>query len=308
MHFDDNVKKLWEEIKELKQERNAVILAHYYQKPEVQEVADLVGDSLELARRAAETDADVIVFCGVHFMAESAAILSPDKTVILPVEEAGCAMADMVTAELLQDKKKELPNAVVVTYVNSSAAVKAESDICCTSANVVKIIKSIPEDKDILFVPDRNLGAYAARKTNRKIELWAGHCPVHHELTVEDVTKAREMHPQAKLLVHPECPPEIIELADYVSSTSGLLRYARESSVEEFIIGTEEGILHQLAKENPGKHFYILHKEKLICPDMKYITLPKLKESLEKMEPQVTVPQDTREKALNCLQRMLDMK
>ncbi|MBM7856036.1 quinolinate synthase [Desulfohalotomaculum tongense] len=308
MHFDAQVHQMWEDIKQLKKERNAVILAHYYQRPEVQEIADYVGDSLELSRQAANTNADVIVFCGVHFMAESAAILSPDKTVILPVEKAGCAMADMVTAESLRAKKKEMPGAVVVTYVNSSAEVKAESDICCTSANAVKIIQSIPEDREILFVPDRNLGRYAAKQANREVVVWAGQCPVHDEITIEDVVKAKEQHPGAKLIVHPECPPEVADLADFVSSTSGLLRFARESEHREFIVGTEEGILHQLVKENPHKKFYILHQRKMVCPDMKYTTLPKLKESLENMNPQVSVPEGIRAKALKCLERMLNVK
>lgn len=308
MHWDENVHKIWEDIRSLKKKRNAVILAHYYQKPEIQEIADYVGDSLELARKAAGTSADVIVFCGVHFMAESAAILSPDKTVLLPVKESGCAMADMVTVEALKARKKELTNPVVVTYVNSSAEVKAESDICCTSANAVKIVKSIPEDKDILFVPDKNLGHYAAKQAKRELVLWEGYCPVHDEVKVEDVIRAKEEHPQAELIVHPECRPEVVDMADFVSSTSGLLRYAKESNAKEFIVGTEEGILHQLKKQNPGKKFYILEKEKLVCRDMKYTTLPKLKEALENMNPQVTVPAEVRERALKCLQRMLDVK
>ncbi|MEG6617213.1 quinolinate synthase NadA [Peptococcaceae bacterium 1198_IL3148] len=307
MQFDDNVKQLWDDIKKLKQERNAVILAHYYQPPEIQEVADFVGDSLELSRKAADTDAEVIVFCGVHFMAESAAILSPDKKVVLPVESAGCPMADMVTADALRAKKKQLPNTVVVSYVNTSAEVKAESDICCTSANAVKIIESIPTDKEILFVPDKNLGANVARQANRKLTVWAGECPIHDNLTVEDVLAAKGQYPGAKVLMHPECRPEVVELADYVSSTSGLLRYAAENEAAEFIVGTEEGILHQMRKQNPDKKFYLVHS-KMVCKDMKYTTLPKLKEALETLMPQITVPADIREKALGSLERMLAVK
>ncbi len=304
MQFDDNVRQLWDDINKLKQKRKAIILAHYYQKPEIQEIADFVGDSLELSRTAAKTDAEVIVFCGVHFMAESAAILSPEKTVLLPVAEAGCDMADMVTAQALREKKKEMPNAVVVTYVNSSADVKAESDICCTSANVVKIIQSIPPEKDILFVPDRNLGIYAARQAQREVTVWEGYCPVHNDITVEDLLAAKNKYPNAVVLMHPECRPEVSELADYVSSTSGILRYAKESNAQEFIIGTEEGILHQLQKQNPDKKFYLL-SSKLLCKDMKLTTLPLLKQALETMSPRVTVPQEVREKALVSLERML---
>ncbi len=307
MLFDGSVKQLWEDIKKLKEHRRAVILAHYYQKPEIQEAADFVGDSLELSRAAAQTDAEVIVFCGVHFMAESAAILSPDKTVLLPAAEAGCAMADMVTAEALRQKKKEIPNCVVVTYVNSSAEVKAESDICCTSANVVKIIQSIPKGKNILFVPDCNLGSYAAEQAQREVIVWEGCCPIHNDVTAEDVLAAKSKHPNAPVLMHPECRPEVSAVADYVASTSGILRFARESDAQEFIIGTEEGILHQLKKQNPDKKFYLLHN-KLVCQDMKLTTLPRLKQALETMTPRVTVPKAVRERALTCLERMLAVK
>lgn len=307
MNFDNDVIQLWDDIRKLKHQRNAVILAHYYQLPEIQEIADFVGDSLELSRKAANTDADVIVFCGVHFMAESAAVLSPNKKVILPVESAGCPMADMVTPEALRAKKKEMPNTVVVSYVNTSAEVKAESDICCTSANAVKIVQSIPEDKNILFVPDQNLGSNVAKLANRELELWAGHCPIHNDLTVEDILAAKRQHPEAKVLIHPECRPEVIELADYVSSTSGLLRYASENEVQEYIVCTEEGILHQMRKQSPDKKFYLVHS-KMVCADMKYTTLPQLKEALENMTPQITVPDDIREKALISLERMLAVK
>ncbi|WP_031517122.1 quinolinate synthase NadA [Desulfofalx alkaliphila] len=298
---------MWEDIKQLKKERNAIILSHLYQRPEIQEIADLVADSLELARRAAQTDADVIVLCGVHFMAESAAILCPDKIVLLPEEDAGCPMADMVTPEALRAKKAEMPNAVVVTYVNSSAEVKAESDICCTSANAVKVIQSIPEDKEILFVPDKNLGQFAAKQANREMVMWEGHCRTHDLVTPEELLEAKKKYPEAKVMVHPECRPEVTALADHVSSTSGMLRYARESQAKQFIVGTESGILHQLCKQNPDKEFHILHK-KLICPNMKATTLKKVKEALENMRPQITVPAHIRERALKSLERMLEVK
>lgn len=292
------------EIEHLKQKRQAVILAHYYQLPEIQDIADYVGDSLELARKAASTEAKVIVFCGVHFMAESAAILSPDKIVLLPDAGAGCPMADMVTPEALRAKKRTMPGAVVVTYVNSSAEVKAESDICCTSANVVKVIQAIPPDQEILFIPDRNLGDYAATQTGRKLVSWAGYCYVHDQLSPADVRQAKARYPKAKVLVHPECNPAVIAMADYVSSTSGILRFAKESVATEFLIGTEGGILHQLSKQNPTKKFYIIH-EKLACKDMQATTLLKLKECLTIMQPQITVPPDIRKRALNSLERML---
>lgn len=307
MNVEEKLSKLTEDIKRLKQERNALILAHVYQRPEVQEVADIFGDSLELSRRAAATDADVIVFCGVHFMAESAAILSPDKIVLLPEENAGCPMADMVTAEELRAKKREIPGAVVVAYVNTSAEVKAESDICCTSANAVKIVQSIPEDKPIIFIPDKNLGSYVANKTGRAMTLWEGWCNTHDWVTTEEVLKAKEEHPDALVLIHPECRPEVVALADYVSSTTGLIKYAKESDAKEFIVGTEAGIMHQLYKQCPDKDFYLATR-RLVCPNMKATTLEKVKQALETMQPQITVPQDIREKALACLEKMLAIK
>ncbi|MEG6520607.1 quinolinate synthase NadA [Desulfotomaculum sp. 1211_IL3151] len=304
MSIEDKISQLTEDIKKLKKERNAIILAHVYQRPEVQEVADIIGDSLELSRRAAATDAEVIVFCGVHFMAESAAILSPDKIVLLPEENAGCPMADMVTAEELRAKKKEMPEALVVAYVNTSAEVKAESDICCTSANAVKIVQSIPEDKPIIFIPDKNLGAYVANQTGRPMTLWEGWCNTHDWVTTEEVTKAKQEHPEALVLIHPECRPEVVAMADYVSSTTGLIRFAKESTAKEFIIGTEAGILHQLYKQCPGKEFFLATK-RLVCPNMKATTLAKVKEALVTMQPQITVPPEIREKSLRCLERML---
>ncbi|AEG58539.1 quinolinate synthase NadA [Desulforamulus ruminis] len=303
----DKIRQLTEEIQKLKKERNAIILAHVYQRPEVQEVADIIGDSLELSRKAAATDADVIVFCGVHFMAESAAILSPDKVILLPEENAGCPMADMVTAEELRIKKQQLPEAVVVAYVNTSAEVKAECDICCTSANAVKIVQSIPQDKEIIFIPDKNLGMYVASKTGRPMTLWEGWCNTHDWVTPEEVLRAKEEHPEALVLIHPECRPEVVALADYVSSTTGLIKFARENEAKEYIVGTESGILHQLYKQCPGKEFYLATK-RLVCPNMKATTLDKVKRALEIMQPQITVPQEIREKALACLERMLAVK
>jgi quinolinate synthase len=301
---EEKVRYLSEEIKRLKKERRAVILSHVYQRPEVQEIADFVGDSLGLAQQAAKTDAEVIVFCGVHFMAESAAILSPDKIVLLPEIKAGCPMADMVTVEALRERKKEIPGVIVVCYVNTSAAVKAESDVCCTSANAVKVVSSLPEDRPVLFIPDKNLGQYVARQTGRKIHLWEGYCNTHDRLFAEDVLAAREAHPEALVLVHPECHPEVIDLADAVASTTGMIRFARESSAREFIIGTETGILHQFRKQCPDKEFY-LASDKLICPNMKATTLEKVHRALVTLEPRVTVPPEIREKALRSLERML---
>jgi quinolinate synthase len=294
---------LEQRIAELKKERNAVILVHNYQRGEVQDIADFVGDSLELSQKAAATEADVIVFCGVHFMAETASILSPDRTVLLPDASAGCPMADMITAAQLIEKKKELPAATVVTYVNSSAAVKAESDYCCTSANGVKVVASIDSD-EILFVPDQYLGDFIARRTGKNLHLWPGYCPTHVKILPEDITRARREHPRAKVVVHPECRPDVIALADEALSTSGIIRYAGRADVAELIVGTEVEILHRLRKENPGKLFYPA-SEKAICPNMKKITLDKVLASLVNMAPEVRVPEDIRVRAKAAVDRML---
>jgi len=300
------IQELSEKILNLKKERKAVILAHFYQRPEVQEVADFIGDSLGLSQQAAKTDAEVIVFCGVHFMAESAYILSPDKIVVLPDENAGCPMADMVDAVQLDRKKREMPEAAVVCYVNTSAEVKAECDIACTSANAVKVITSLPAGKPILFVPDKNLGHYIMSKTGREIMLWDGYCYTHDRLTPDDIIKSKEDHPEALVLVHPECRPEVVALADVVSSTAGMLRFARESDAREFIIGTETGILHPLRKQCPDKKFRIA-SNKLVCPNMKKTTLDKVYRSLANLEPRVTVSEEIRERAISCLKRMLEI-
>ncbi|NCO66035.1 MAG: quinolinate synthase [Candidatus Aquicultor secundus] len=293
------------EIQRLKKERNAIILAHNYQVAEVQDIADFVGDSLRLSQQAAATSADVIVFCGVHFMAETAAILSPTKTVLLPDINAGCPMADMVTADELREFKAQHPGTPVVTYINSSAEVKAESDYCCTSANAVKIIEAIDAD-EIIFVPDQHLGHYAATKTSKNIILWKGYCPTHRRITPEELTKQKEAHPNAKAVVHPESLAEVIALADAVASTEGILRYARETDAKEFIIGTEVGILHRLRKENPDKVFYPAF-ERAICPNMKRTTLEKVLFSLQDMEHVITVPEDIAALAKRAIDRMLQI-
>lgn len=302
----ENKESLIEKINRLKKEKRAVILAHNYQRKEIQEIADYVDDSLALSRKAAQTDAEVIVFCGVHFMAESAAILSPDKIVLLPEERAGCPMADMVTAEGLRELKEKHPDAAVVTYINSSATVKAETDVCCTSANAVKIVASIPEKK-IIFSPDRNLGAYIqSQLPDKELILWAGYCPTHEKIDQEDVLSLKEEHPQAKVLVHPECPKEVIALGDYVHSTTGIIRAAQELDSNEFIICTEYDLIHRLHKEVPNKTFYFPTKKPL-CPNMKLTNLEKLAACLENMKPQITVPDEIRIKARASLDRMLDL-
>ena len=294
---------LVEKILKLKPQKNAVILAHNYQHGEVQDIADFVGDSLELSQKAAKTAADVIVFCGVHFMAETASILCPDMTVLLPDMHAGCPMANMINAEQLRQKKRELPNATVVCYVNTTAEVKAESDICCTSANAVKVIESIDND-EILFVPDKYLGHYVSTQTDKKINLWPGYCITHARIRPQDIIRLKQEYPQAKAIVHPECRPEVIAVADEVLSTGGMIRYARREDVSEMIVGTELGIIHRLRKENPGKRF-IPVSEKAICPNMKLITLEKILWSLEEMAPEVKVPEAIRIRAKAAVDRML---
>ena len=292
------------EIRELLRKRSAVMLAHNYQRDEIQEIADITGDSLGLSQEAAKTDAEVIVFCGVHFMAESAAILSPGKTVLLPRMEAGCPMADMVTADDLRAWRAKHPEAVVVTYVNSSAEVKALSDICCTSGNAVNVVRSIPADREIFMVPDRNLAHYVAKKSGRALTWWDGYCPTHERLKVEAAARAKAEHPDALLVVHPECPPEVVEMAAAVLSTSGIYSYCGKSDAKEFIIGTEMGILYRLRKENPGKIFHLASRA-LICPNMKLTTLEDVRDSLETLSPRVSVPAETREGALAALEAML---
>jgi len=290
-------------IKQLLKEKNAIMLAHNYQPPEIQDCADLCGDSLELSRKAAETDAKIIVFCGVHFMAETASILSPDKTVLLPRHDAGCLMADMITAEALAVKKESLPEMPVVTYVNSTADVKAISTICCTSANVVQVAESLDAD-EMLMTPDRNLAMYAASRTGKKIHIWDGYCPTHEWLKTEDVAEARAKHPKAVFLAHPECRPEILKIADAIASTSGMIRHAASAKEKEFIIGTEMGLLHPLKKACPDKVFHPASK-KMICKNMKRISLEDVVKSLENMTGEVKVPEEIRIPALAAVERML---
>lgn len=296
---------LADDILRLKRERNAVILAHNYQPGDVQDVADLRGDSLELSRAAAREEAEVIIFCGVDFMAETAAILSPEKRVVMPAAGASCPMASMITARDLRGFKEENPGAAVVCYVNSSAEVKAESDICCTSANGVEVVASL-EEETVLFVPDRNLGRYVSRFTDKRIITWNGYCYVHDRYTPEDVSRARALHPEAEVLVHPECRPEVIDLADGVYSTSGMARRARDSPAREFIIGTEVGMNYRLKVENPGKEFYPL-SEKAVCLDMKKTTLERVRSALETLEPRVTVPEEVAGRARVAIERMLSI-
>jgi len=294
-----------DKIKALAKKRNAIILAHNYQPPEIQDIADLCGDSLELSIKASKTTSDIIVFCGVHFMAETAYILSPDKIVLLPATDAGCPMAEMINPVSLQKKKKALGNIPVVTYVNSSAAVKAVSDVCCTSANVIKVVESINAD-EILMTPDKNLALFAASRTSKKIHLWDGFCPFHNTLTAKDVTKAKTDHPEALFIAHPECPPEVLTLADSIQSTSGMIKFAGESLHPSFILGTENGLLYPISKAYPGKKFYPA-SEKMVCGDMKKITLEKILLSLETLSGRVTVPKDIRKKAWGAVQKMIEL-
>ncbi|HHP51038.1 MAG TPA: quinolinate synthase NadA [Moorella mulderi] len=305
MFMDKEIKELQEAISKLKEEKGAVILAHYYQRREIQEVADYIGDSLELSRRAASLPVGVIVFCGVHFMAETAALLSPEKRVVLPDLEAGCPLADMATPEEVRLRREALGHPLVVCYVNTSAAVKGESYICCTSANAVEVVGKLPEEAAVLFLPDRNLGAYVKGfYPQRAIFLWPGYCPVHEGVEAEDILRLKELHPRAKVLVHPECKPSVVELADKVASTSGMVKYVRESGAGEFIVATEKGILHHLAKVYPEAKFY-LASPRLECPDMKKITLEKCYKSLLTLEPRVQVPPSVRERARRAVERML---
>jgi len=295
---------LTEKIQRLKAERKAIILAHNYQVGEVQDVADFIGDSLELSQKAAKTDAKIIVFCGVHFMAETAAILCPDRLVIMPDLMAGCSMSDMITADAVREMKARHPGAVVVCYVNTSAAVKAESDICCTSSNAVKVVNSIPKDREVIFIPDQYLGQHVERQTGRKMILYHGYCPTHVRIMAEELESLKETHPDAPVLVHPECTQEIISLADQVLSTGGICRTAKESSAKTLIIGTEIGILHRLQKENPDKEFVPACKW-CDCGHMKVNTLEKLLWSLEDLEPVIKVPEEVAQKARKAIERMM---
>lgn len=309
-------RRIIEEIQEWKTKRNAIILAHNYELPEIQDIADVLGDSLALARAAANTTADVIVFCGVHFMAETAAMLNPDKTVLLPDLEAGCSLADSITADQLRAWKAEHPGAVVVAYVNTTAEVKAESDYCCTSSNAVEIVKSIPAEKEILFLPDMFLGSFVQRETGREnMHIWMGECHVHAGIAPQHVENVIEQHPEAELLVHPECGCStssmylksegvLPEEKTHILSTGNMLKHAQRSSAEEFIVATEVGILHQMEKLNPGKRFLPANPE-AVCPFMKMITLQKVLYALKENKHVVTVPADIAERAKRAIERMI---
>lgn len=295
-----------DKIQQLKKERNAVILAHNYQPGEIQDIADYSGDSLGLSVEASRTEADVIVFCGVMFMAETAKILSPDKTVLIPERRAGCPMADMISAEELRRLKKENPGSLVVCYVNSTAEVKAESDYCCTSSNAVALVNALPEDKKIIFVPDSHLGHYVKEMTGRDVILYPGYCPTHQMMSTDEIKRARGLYPDAVVLAHPECSEPVKELADQLLSTGQMLKYAKENDAKRFIIATEKGIIHTLKKENPDKEF-IEASERAICPNMKKISIDKLLASLEDMRYEVTVPEEISRRARIALDRMIEV-
>jgi quinolinate synthase len=295
-----------EQVLKIAEERNAVILAHNYQRPEVQDIADFTGDSLGLSQKAAETDADVILFCGVHFMAETAHILSPDKVVLLPDMRAGCSLADTAEAERVAGAKVDNPGAVVVSYVNTTAGVKAVSDYCCTSSNAVKVVRAVEGDR-VIFVPDRNLGRYVADRVDKEVILWDGYCATHDDITVRQVKSALEAHPGAEVIAHPECGPEVLAISDHIHSTSGMAEAALRSPAREFIVATESGMLYPLGKEVPDKSFYHPGPEPL-CPTMKLTTLSRVLWALQTMEPRITLPEEIRVRALGAVERMLALR
>ncbi|MXV14720.1 quinolinate synthase NadA [Hufsiella ginkgonis] len=302
---------LFDEIEKLKREKNAVVLAHYYQEPDIQDIADYIGDSLGLSQEAAKTDADIIVFAGVHFMAETAKILSPYKKVLLPDVKAGCSLSDSCPPHLFAKFKENYPDHLVITYVNCTAELKALSDIVCTSSNAVQIVESLPKEQKIIFGPDRNLGAYVARKTGRDLVLWNGACMVHEIFSQQRIVKLKERHPEAKFIAHPECEEVILKMADYIGSTTGLLKYTMDHPAKEFIVATESGILHQMEKANPGKVFIPAPPNNLCacndCPHMKRNTLEKLYLCMKNELPEVTVPMDIIERARVPIERMLEI-
>ena len=302
-----NQEAIADQIRKLARKQNALILAHNYQPPEIQDIADMCGDSLELSMKAAETGAGVLIFCGVHFMAETASILCPEKKVLLPRADAGCPMADMITPEALREKTRSLPGGVpVITYVNSPATVKAISTVCCTSANSVKVANSL-DGGEVLMVPDRNLAAYTAAHTGKTVHRWDGFCPYHERLTPEMVRQVRQVHPNALFMAHPECRPEVTAMADVVTSTSGMLNFAKQSDRSEFIVGTEVGLIHPLEKANPGKAFYPA-SDRMYCADMKKITLADVAASLEQLSGEVRVSEDVRVAALSAVKKMLMLR
>jgi quinolinate synthase len=298
------VATLQNEIRKLLRERSAILIVHYYEREEIQEIADILGDSLALSIEAARTNADVIVFAGVHFMAESAAIVSPEKTILLPRLDAGCPLADMITPEQLAQTRKENPDAAVVAYVNSTAAIKAQSDICCTSANAVKVVNSLAEFKEVLMIPDGNLARYTAGFTDKKIIPWNGYCPVHHFLKPEEVLRTKALHPGAPFAAHPECQTEVLLMADFVGSTAGIIRFAAKSSAREIIIGTEEGVIVKMRKGSPDKTF-ISASGSLICRTMKLTTLEDIRDALREMKHVIRVPEEIRVPAKRAIDRML---
>jgi quinolinate synthase len=300
--FDD----LTEKIQALKKKRNAVILVHNYQLPEVQDIADFRGDSLELSRIAAKTEAKVIVFCGVHFMAETASILSPDKKVLMPDANAGCPMANMIKAEDIRRLKEKHPQAMVVGYVNTSAEVKAELDYCCTSTNAVAVVKALKDAKEIIFVPDKYLADFVSRNTGRKLIAWNGFCPTHVKILPEDIKREKDFHPQAKVMVHPECLPSVVALADVALSTSQMCKFAQETEAKEMIVGTEVGLMYRLKQDNPTKEFYPA-SERAVCPNMKRNTQEKILWALEELKEEVRVPEDIRQRARGAIDRMLQI-
>jgi len=299
-----DVASLQKKIRKLLAEKNAVLLAHYYQRGEIQDIADILGDSLALSLGAAKTNADIIVFAGVHFMAESASILCPDKTVLLPRMEAGCALADMINTDQLNEVKAKNPDVPVVTYINSTAAIKALSDVCCTSSNAVNVVNSLTDSKRVMMIPDRNLASYVTHFTDKEILPWRGYCPVHHFLTLDSVRQAKNKYPRALFAAHPECTSDVLAMADFVGSTGGILRYARECDAKEIIIGTEMGVMHQLKKQNPEKTF-IPASDSLICETMKCITLEDILHTLVEMKYVIKVPDEIRIPARKALDRML---
>jgi len=298
--------ELTAQIQELKAKRNAVILAHNYQRGEVQDIADFTGDSLQLSRKATEIDADVIVFCGVHFMAETAAILNPERTVLIPDPEAGCPMADMITGEQLRELKSRHPGAKVICYVNSTAEVKAESDSCCTSSNAPAIVRAYADAEEIIFVPDKYLGQFTAEQTGRELILWDGYCPTHARILDVEVAAARQQHPAAMVVSHPECPKPIRDASDAVLSTGQMCSYVRENPAQEFIIATEIDMIHRLRKEAPGKAFHPV-SERCVCPNMKKIRLQKILWSLQDMKHRVVVEEPVRSQAARSIRAMLDL-
>jgi quinolinate synthase len=299
------VNEIVNKIHKLKEKHNAIILVHNYQIPEVQDIADLLGDSLDLAKKATKTNADVIVFCGVDFMAESAKILNPDKTVVIPDKSAQCPMANMVDIKKLEKLIQKHSEAAVVAYINTTAEIKSISDICCTSSNGQKVVRSLKE-KEIIFIPDQNLGSYIQRHVpNKKMILWPGYCATHHNIKKEDIIKLKSQHPSAEILVHPECRPQIIDIADHALSTNGMVNHVKNAKVTEFIIGTEKDICYRLNNENPNKQFYPI--KRAICPNMKKINLEKVLSSLESLKPEVKLPDEIMQKAKEPLEKMMNI-